>query len=70
MFWFIRVSGKALGLMYALEPIVAALIAFVFVGERLSMQGYFGALLVVGGILISQWLEQRKKIATYAASTS
>lgn len=64
------IAPVQLGLMYALEPIFAALIAFVFVGERLSMQGYFGALLVVGGILISQWLEQRKKIATYTASTS
>ncbi|MEO2202737.1 DMT family transporter [Paenibacillus pabuli] len=64
------IAPVQLGLMYALEPIFAALVAFVFVGERLSMQGYFGALLVIGGILISQWLEQRKRIATYTASTS
>ncbi|AIQ48633.1 multidrug transporter [Paenibacillus sp. FSL R7-0273] len=56
-----------LGLMYALEPIFAAVIAFMFAGERLTLQGYIGAMLVVGGILVSQWLEQRKKLLTGAA---
>lgn len=50
-----------LGLMYALEPIFASIIAFIFVGERMTMQGYMGAALVLSGILISQWIEHRKK---------
>jgi drug/metabolite transporter (DMT)-like permease len=50
-----------LGIMYALEPLFAAIFAFSFAGERLTMQGYFGALLVITGILTSEWLEHRKK---------
>lgn len=50
-----------LGIMYALEPIFAAIFAYSFAGERLTMQGYFGALLVITGILASEWLEHRKK---------
>ncbi|UQZ36128.1 EamA family transporter [Paenibacillus sp. PK3_47] len=57
------IAPVQLGLMYALEPIFAAITAYIFVGERLTAQGYFGALLVVGGILLSQWLEYRKKVA-------
>ncbi|MNW35618.1 putative DMT superfamily transporter inner membrane protein [compost metagenome] len=55
------IAPVQLGLMYALEPIFAAVVAFIFVGERLTIQGYMGAILVVSGILISQWMEQRKK---------
>lgn len=50
-----------LGLMYALEPIFASIVAFIFVGERMTMQGYMGAALVLSGILVSQWIEYRKK---------
>lgn len=50
-----------LGIMYALEPIFAAIFAYCFAGERLTIQGYFGAVLVITGILASEWLEQRKK---------
>ncbi len=58
------ISPVQLGLMYALEPIFAAIIAFIFVGERLTVQGYIGALLVVAGILVSQWMEYRKTQAS------
>jgi drug/metabolite transporter (DMT)-like permease len=57
------IAPVQLGLMYALEPIFAALIAFIFVGERLTAQGYVGAALVVAGILVSQFMEHRKKQA-------
>lgn len=50
-----------LGLMYALEPIFASVIAFIFVGERMTIQGYMGAALVLSGILVSQWIGHRKK---------
>lgn len=67
------IAPAQLGIMYALEPIFAAIIAFIFVGERLTIQGYVGAILVVSGILLSQWLEYRKKHVqryTYSVSPS
>lgn len=60
-----------LGIMYALEPLFAAIFAFSFAGERLTLQGYFGALLVITGILASEWLEHRKshrKVKTYVVN--
>jgi drug/metabolite transporter (DMT)-like permease len=54
------IAPVQIGLMYALEPIFAAIFAYIFAGERLTVQGYIGAILVIGGILLSQWMEQRK----------
>lgn len=55
------------GLMYAMEPVFAALFAFLFVGERLTMQGYIGAMLVLAGVFISQWRSHRKEALTPSA---
>jgi len=38
-----------LGLMYALEPIFASIIDFIFVDKRMTVQGYIGAALVLSG---------------------
>lgn len=65
------IAPAQLGVMYAMEPIFAAIIAFIFVGERMTVQGYIGAVLVVGGILVSQWMEHRKKhdsLRTFSAT--
>ncbi|MBU5673611.1 DMT family transporter [Paenibacillus sp. MSJ-6] len=57
-----------LDIIYALEPIFVAVIAYIFIGERLTAQGYIGAILVIAGIVLSQWLEYRNSKA--AAQTS
>ncbi|MEH7342501.1 DMT family transporter [Bacillus sp. JJ1532] len=42
------------GLIFSLEPVFAALFAFIFAGEVLSEKGYIGALLVLIGILTTK----------------
>lgn len=39
------------GLIFSLEPVFAALFAFMFIGEVLSVKGYVGAMLVLIGVL-------------------
>ncbi|ASA21347.1 DMT family transporter [Paenibacillus donghaensis] len=49
-------SPTRTGLIFSLEPVFAALFAFWFAGEQLSLQGYAGASLVLLGILASELL--------------
>jgi drug/metabolite transporter (DMT)-like permease len=42
------------GLIFSLEPVFAALFAFIFVGEVLPARGYLGAILVLIGIFIAE----------------
>ncbi|WP_019911191.1 DMT family transporter [Paenibacillus sp. HW567] len=44
------------GLIFSMEPVFAALFGYWFVGEKLSMQGYTGAALVLLGIAFSELL--------------
>jgi drug/metabolite transporter (DMT)-like permease len=41
-------------LIFALEPVFAALTSYVLLGERLGLRGTIGAFLILGGILISE----------------
>ncbi|BBI35424.1 DMT family transporter [Cohnella abietis] len=49
------------GLIFALEPVFAALFGFLFAHETLSLKGYFGAALVLVGVVVSEWRGKRKK---------
>ena len=42
------------GLIFSLEPVFAALFAFLFLGEMFSTQGLLGAMLVLFGVIYSQ----------------
>lgn len=42
------------GLIFSLEPVFAALFAFIFIGEVLSAKGYVGAILVLIGVLATK----------------
>jgi drug/metabolite transporter (DMT)-like permease len=42
------------GLIFSLEPVFAAIFAFLFLGEVLSGQGWLGAVLVLFGVIYSQ----------------
>lgn len=41
------------GILFSLEPVFSAIFGFVFFDEILKIQGYFGAILVLAGIIIS-----------------
>ncbi len=42
------------GLIFSLEPVFAALFAFIFVGETLAAKGYVGAILILVGVLAAK----------------
>lgn len=42
------------GLIFSLEPVFAALFAFIFVNETLSTKGYIGAILILVGVLTAE----------------
>lgn len=42
------------GLIFALEPVFAALLAFLVFGETLSLQGLIGAILILSGVIYPQ----------------
>ena len=41
------------GFLFSLEPIFSAILAFIFLHENMGLQGYFGALLILAGVLIA-----------------
>jgi drug/metabolite transporter (DMT)-like permease len=41
-------------LIFSLEPVFAALTSFVFLGERMGTRGALGAILILGGVIISE----------------
>ncbi len=47
-------SPTRTGLIFSLEPVFAALFAFIFIGEVLSNKGYVGAVLVLLGVLAAE----------------
>lgn len=42
------------GLIFSLEPVFAAIFAFIFVGETLPAKGYLGAILILIGVLAAE----------------
>ncbi|WP_235945788.1 DMT family transporter [Saccharibacillus alkalitolerans] len=46
-------TPERIGVLFSLEPVFAALFGFLFLGEMLGIQGYLGALLILGGVLVS-----------------
>jgi drug/metabolite transporter (DMT)-like permease len=55
-----RVSSVNASVIFALEPVWAAGLAAVLIGERLAALGWFGGLLVVAANVLPQWLAQSR----------
>lgn len=55
-----RMSATHAAVIYALEPVFAALLSAVFLGERLSGRELWGGVLVLFGILVSEFPLSRK----------
>lgn len=49
------ISPVTVSFIYILEPVLGALIATLYLGEMLSVQGYLGGALVVLGSIVSIW---------------
>lgn len=50
-----RVDAMRSAIIYGLEPVFAALAAWVLIGERLGLPALAGAALIVAGMVLSQW---------------
>jgi drug/metabolite transporter (DMT)-like permease len=48
------VSATVAALIFMLEPVVAAIVGFFFVGEQLTTVELFGALLIIVGVIVAQ----------------
>ncbi len=64
-----RVSANEAAVMYAFEPACAAIAAYFWVGESMTGWGIFGALLLIGGMIVSQW-QGRPASGTVSPSAS
>ncbi len=51
-------------LLFSLEPIASAILAYLVLGETLSMQGFLGAVLVVVGVLVASVTKQTSRTAS------
>jgi drug/metabolite transporter (DMT)-like permease len=46
-------TPESTGFLFSLEPIFAAIFAFIFLHENMGLQGYFSALLILAGVFIA-----------------
>ncbi|MFJ7972604.1 DMT family transporter [Psychrobacillus sp. NPDC096389] len=46
-------TPESAGFLFSLEPIFSAILAFIFLHENMGLQGYFGALVILAGVLIA-----------------
>ena len=63
---FVMVGPRLSMLMMALAPVIGAILAFVFLGERLQLQDFFAIILVVSGIA---WVVSDKAESNGAGQT-
>ncbi|MGD6795148.1 DMT family transporter [Metabacillus indicus] len=54
-------TASRVALIYASEPVFAALTAYFFAGERLSSAGIFGCVLILTAMLMAEWKPARTK---------
>lgn len=50
-------------LIFSIEPVIAALLAYLVLDERIGLLGIIGGALIVAGVLISEFSDSFKKIA-------
>lgn len=48
--------AQQVALLFAAEPAVAAWMAWYFLGETLDAQGWFGSVMILGGVLLGSWV--------------
>ncbi len=57
-------------LLFSLEPIASAVLAFFTLGETLSTQGYIGAALVVAGVVVASVIKDEDPVPVSEGDTS
>lgn len=56
-------SANEAAVIYAFEPACAAIFAYFWLGETLAWNGLLGAVLLIGGMIVSQWSTERPAAA-------
>lgn len=56
-------TANEAAVIYAFEPGCAAIFAYFWLGETLAWSGLVGALLLIGGMIVSQWSTERPSAA-------
>ncbi|MYM94359.1 DMT family transporter [Duganella vulcania] len=56
-------SANEAAVIYAFEPACAAIFAYFWLGETLAWNGLLGAMLLIGGMIVSQWSTERPAAA-------
>lgn len=46
-------TPESAGFLFSLEPIFSAILAFIILHENIGIQGYFGAMLILTGVLVA-----------------
>ena len=49
------------GILFAMEPVSAALLGFVFLNERIGIKGYIGAVLILTGVFVSTRVKKKDR---------
>jgi DME family drug/metabolite transporter len=57
-----RLEATRAAVVATLEPVTAAILAFVLFGERFSLAGYLGAGLILGSVLLTIWDGARERL--------
>lgn len=56
-------SAETTGFIFSLEPIFAAIFAYIFLGEVLRGQEWLGALLIFTGVLIANYMPKKSTVS-------
>jgi drug/metabolite transporter (DMT)-like permease len=61
-----RASANEAAVIYAFEPAAAAFFAYFWLGETMTGRGWVGAVLLISGMIVSQWNTERRPAAALA----
>jgi drug/metabolite transporter (DMT)-like permease len=61
-----RSTANEAAVIYAFEPAAAAFFAFFWLGEAMTERGWLGALLLISGMIVSQWNSEPRPVAALA----
>ena len=61
-----RTTANEAAVVYAFEPAAAAFFGYFWLGEALTARGWLGGLLLISGMIVSQWNAERRPAAALA----
>jgi drug/metabolite transporter (DMT)-like permease len=61
-----RTTANEAAVVYAFEPAAAAFFGYFWLGEAMTTRGWLGGLLLISGMIVSQWNSERRPAAALA----